>query len=214
MRRDFKRLRATLNVRVLEHESTQQTLTHDISLGGAFLLTEQRWPIATHLLLEFSYDSVRFELPTTVQHTDDRGVGVRFEQLDPGLQRQLISCLEVVMRRAQEERLDTDRRTAERFDINLPLNWRRGKEPHLLNASTRNISVDGLLLDSAEGLDAEKVGDEVFVLLPTTAGTGFVGCTGTIARLFDDTFAVRFENPDAAFRTRLSRAIIQAASQV
>ncbi|HKA88572.1 MAG TPA: PilZ domain-containing protein [Haliangiales bacterium] len=74
-------LRLAVNVALGERRFTTETA--NVSLGGAFLLTEEKPPLGTKLALQISLPSQKelVQVGATVRWVDTNGIGVQFDGL-------------------------------------------------------------------------------------------------------------------------------------
>lgn len=208
-----RQFRATTRLPVVTAAPTGARIyyTKNLSIGGLFLLTDNRWHIGTSVDLTVRFDDVEHHVAARVTHMQSDGVGMSFISPPKELQRELRSVLSAHVDPIEMEAFGSLKKTMFRkVRERMRVSW--SHEALRFAAVLRELSDDGLFLDTDE---VPAFGAEIYVHLPVLTTDSAELTTSELrgARakvIFRDSsqFGATFINPSAEFRMAV-RGLLQ-----
>lgn len=185
--------------------------TKNLSIGGLFLLTENRWHIGSSIDLTVRFEHGEYMVKSRVTHMQSDGVGLSFVNPDERLRAALRQVLDAHVDPIEMEAFGTLKRTMFRqLRERLRVTWTFNEER--FTAVLRELSDDGLFLDTDQVPAYES---EIYIYLPVVSTEGIELTTtelrGAAARvIFRDSsqFGATFLKQSAEFRMAV-RSLLQ-----
>jgi hypothetical protein len=202
-KRNYPRAIAPIMVQDKEKPDSPPRSARDISTGGLFLVTEQRWEPGMQLQLLICHEKASLEVEARVIRNTKGGVALSFINLHDEAKSKIelfISALLMSGAELDEQRMGP--RMKPPFAISLTT---KGGKP---NGNLMDLSLTGARVAS---LDPPPIGEEVTLYLPSDWDTwtgdsiqSVNSCTGRVVRHTQDGYAIVFESPSVAFRKAIS----------
>ena len=186
-------------------EGSRPAPARNLSTGGIFLITAQRFGLGCVELLTLEVGHRRLQTPARVTHLQPDGVGFSFAS--PG------EPFLTAVRELIDELLSSDaERTAERKHVSDPVVWSQAGASR--TTVLRDLSAGGafVLCDAPP-----RLGSELLLYLPGytySAGTEqpseLRGCRAQVVRHAEGGFACRFLDPSAEFRMGIALCLARS----
>ncbi|MEE8409321.1 MAG: PilZ domain-containing protein [Myxococcota bacterium] len=197
-RRINARIRLTRDAILVGVSDHKLEIVKNLSFGGVFVVTEQRWPVGDNVQLTIRYRDQAIKTNARVTHTHLDGVGFAFVRTSA----KLLSSISNMIGDLLTERLAVDdRRQSTRIDVSAAIVFSRDDTPE--SAQLRDISDTGALVLTRK---PPPVGSRTYVYLPgyaysngSTQRSELRGCLAEVVRSDQDTFACEFRDPSAEF---------------
>lgn len=184
-------------------------LAKNLSLCGAFVLTDSRWPVDSTLNVRVEKGEREAKTTARVTHVAGDGVGLVF--VDP------VAAFRFVISESIADRLSAgvpsdEQRTDMRFFSDLSITWRIGTLEQA--GRLRDISRGGAFVC---GPDTPIVGTVGYLYLPGFSEAGIpsgeiFGSSAKVMHVKPDGFGVHFEEPSEEFRNATEQWIAQLNS--
>ncbi|MEE8408058.1 MAG: PilZ domain-containing protein [Myxococcota bacterium] len=181
----------------------------NMSLGGIFLCTRQRWPVGSEVTV--SIDDGKHSLTTRcrVTHLHSDGVGFSFVNADDGL---LLGVENMIDRLLSAGASQDGRRRCERELAAAAIVVKNASG--FATAQLQDISQGGARVRSSE---RPELGSEIYVYLPAytyAQGSAYPselrGCAAKVVHFRHKSFGIEFQSPSAEFLMAVSAIVSQA----
>ena len=207
--RKHVRVAAPLRLLDLTLSPPEAMLTKNLSLGGAFLLTQRRPPIGSAMQLLLEQGGRKATLAARVTHFQADGIGVAFVEPEPEVLELVQAIIEELI--AGGARV-SERRSERRTTTDVQLVWVGAAAPH--RGRLTNLSATGALIECD---DSPRVGADVFLYLPGYTYSSMAGergqpseargCAARIVHRNARGFGVEFVEASAEFRMAVETAL-------
>lgn len=196
--------RVPVSIPVATPDGGDPAVTKNISMGGLFLITRQRFTVGAEVALVLECGGMELEVTGRVTHHQADGVGISFVDPSPLLHNILREQIDALL---SQHSLGED--TNPRIPVRQKVPWSRGGAARE-QAEVRQISSEGAFLAS----EAQVRKDEtVYVYLPGYLATDrdkaseVRGVEARVIYVRDDGFGVRFINASAEFRMAVAHLL-------